>query len=191
MDLLDWARNYWPYDEAEGMDKEALIQLLENWKEQGDSLFERETLVAHIAVCCWIVNPQRNKVLMCFHNQYQHWAWLGGHADGDTDLPRVALKETQEESGLETAKLVCDEPIDLSIQYVPMGYKRGKYVPAHLHINLTYLLEATEEEAIRSKPDENKDVKWIAKENVIVETKDIYSQPIYQRIMDKITERRL
>lgn len=191
MDLLDWARNYWPYDEAEGTDREALIQLLENWKEQGDSFFESETLAAHIVVYCWIVNPQRSRVLMYRHNPQQHWAWLGGHADGNRDLSQAVVQKAQEEGGLENARIICDEPIDLSIQPVLMGYKNGKYVPAHLHINLTYLLEADENAFIQNNSKQNQAVKWIANENVIAETKDIYSQPIYQRIMDKITERRL
>lgn len=191
MDLLNWVKNYWPYDEAEGADRAVLQQFLENWSEKGISVYQRENLSAHIVVSCWIVNKNRSKVLMCFHNQYQHWAWLGGHADGDGDLLRVALKETEEESGLKNVIPVSDEPVDICVLYVPMHYKHGKYVSAHLHFNLTYLLEADDTEPVFAKTDENKAVTWVANENVIAETRERDSEPIYQRIMDKIAERKL
>ena len=35
---------------------------------------------------------------MVYHNIYNSWSWLGGHADGETDLLAVALREVKEEA---------------------------------------------------------------------------------------------
>lgn len=63
-------------------------------------LLSRENLTAHFTASAWTVNPDRTKVLMAYHNIYRSWAWLGGHADGDSDLLAVALREVQEELSL-------------------------------------------------------------------------------------------
>ncbi|KAG1530262.1 hypothetical protein G6F50_017436 [Rhizopus delemar] len=56
-------------------------------------------------------------------------ASLGGHADGDRDLARVALKEAEEESGL--GGLVLEDPaiFDLDKHWIP----ERKDVPGHWH----------------------------------------------------------
>mgnify|MGYP002237558723 CR=1 FL=1 len=48
----------------------------------------------------WVVNKDRSKVLMIYHNIYNSWSWLGGHADGETDLLAVAIREVREEAAL-------------------------------------------------------------------------------------------
>ena len=191
MNLLEWAQNYWPYDEEEGADKEAFIQFLEQRKKASLSLYKRENLVGHITVSCWIVNQKRTCVLMGFHNLYKHWGWLGGHADGNEDLIAVARKEISEECGLKDAKLLCDEPIDFCILGVGAHYKNSRQVPAHLHFNFTYLFEADENLLIRPKTDENKAVSWIDNRRVIAVSNEEATAPVYARIMEKIKERSL
>ncbi|MDV2887536.1 NUDIX domain-containing protein, partial [Alkalihalophilus pseudofirmus] len=63
-------------------------------------ILTRKNEFAHFSSSAWTVNKDRTKVLMAFHNIYQSWSWLGGHADGDDHLLRVALRETREETGL-------------------------------------------------------------------------------------------
>ena len=57
----------------------------------------------------WIVNLDRTKVLMAYHNIYQSWAWLGGHADGNPDVRQVIRKEIEEESGLTDIRFLTDD----------------------------------------------------------------------------------
>ena len=59
----------------------------------------REDETGHFTASAWIVDPARERVLMAYHNIYRAWTWIGGHADGDADLMRVALRETLEETG--------------------------------------------------------------------------------------------
>ena len=146
-----------PFNEQETADKATLLALL---AEKPD-IASRDNLVAHLTASAWVVNPQRTKVLMAYHNLFDSWAWLGGHADGDYNLAAVAEKEAREESGLAHVKLVSDDILSLEILTVDGHQKKGKYVPSHLHLNCTYLLEADPNDPIRVKEDENSQVGWI------------------------------
>jgi len=127
----------------------------------------RQNEVAHLTASAWVVSPDRSRVLMAYHRIYDTWAWLGGHADGDFDLARVALREVGEESGLAHARLAAAEPASLEVLCVNGHVKRGTYVSSHLHLNVTYLVEADPDEPVRPKPDENKAVRWFEKDEVL------------------------
>ena len=59
------------------------------------------------------------------------------------------VREVKEESGIEEVKLLSDQPFSLEILSVDGHVKRGKYVTAHLHLNVTYLMEADPVQEIR------------------------------------------
>ncbi len=155
--LIAQIQNYLPVNEQEETDKNTLL----DWLSRPEDISVRENLTGHLTASAWVVSPDRKQVLMAYHKLYNSWAWLGGHADGDWDLCRVAEKEAREESGIKTLKLVSAEPISLEILSVTGHEKKGKYVPCHLHLNLTYLFEADPEQALQCKPDENTGVAWL------------------------------
>lgn len=155
--LIAQIKNYIPVNEQEETDKQTLL----NWLQTGDDISMRENLVGHLTSSAWVVNPERTHVLMAYHKLYDSWAWLGGHADGDWNLFRVAEKEAREESGIRNLKPVTENPISLEVLVVTGHEKKGKYVPCHLHLNLTYLFEADPEQALSCKPDENTGVAWL------------------------------
>ena len=126
-----------PYNEQEEADRRQMLADMDCFSD----LLTRENATAHFTGSCWIVNPDRTKVLMAYHNLYQSWAWLGGHADGEADLLSVALREANEESGVLAAP-VSPDIFSLEILHVAPHVKREKFVCAHLHLNVTYLLEA-------------------------------------------------
>lgn len=136
--LLRQIREYRPYNEQEERDRAILLK----WMESGCDILTRENETAHLTASAWVVSPDRKQVLMAYHNIYHSWAWLGGHADGDADLCSVAVREVKEESGIEEVKLLSDQPFSLEILSVDGHVKRGKYVVTHLHLNVTYLMEA-------------------------------------------------
>ena len=84
---------------------------------------------------------------MIFHNLYRSWAWTGGHADGECDLRAVAVREAEEETGV-LARPASDRPLSLErpVRGRPR-HKRGAYVSAHIHLNVSYLLIADPEAA--------------------------------------------
>ena len=171
---------YQPYNEQEEKDL-ALIQKL---LAQEPDIFDRSCLFAHMTASAWVVNREKTKVLMAYHNIYQSWAWLGGHADGEADLLSVALREANEESGVLAAP-VSPDIFSLEILHVAPHVKRGKFVCAHLHLNATYLLEADDKSPIRCKPDENSAVRWLSVQDVLPSVSEPAMRPVYQKLMEK------
>ena len=169
-----------PYNEQEEADRRQMLADMDCFSD----LLTRENATAHFTASCWIVNPDRTKVLMAYHNLYQSWAWLGGHADGEADLLSVALREAYEESGVLAAP-VSPDIFSLEILHVAPHVKRGKFVCAHLHLNATYLLEADDKSPIRCKPDENSAVRWLSMQDVLPSVSEPAMRPVYQKLMEK------
>ena len=85
-----------------------------------------------------MVDLERAHALLTHHRKLNKWLQLGGHADGDSDILRVALREAREESGLATIRPVSTAIYDIDIHVIPA---RGSE-PEHLHYDVRFLLEA-------------------------------------------------
>lgn len=158
VDLGEQIRAYSPCNAQEAADQIAMLDFI---KRNPDALF-RSNMAAHFTASAWVTNPGRDRLLMAYHNLYDAWSWLGGHADGDADLLSVALREVREETGVQSAQPLLNSIFSLELLTVD-GHRKGQsYVPSHLHLNLTYLLEANDSEALFFKPDENSAVRWFA-----------------------------
>lgn len=182
MELLDAITAYRPWNEQERRDREELLRRLRG----GEDLYTRENRAAHLTASAWVVSPDRRQVLMAYHNLYDSWAWLGGHADGERDLLAVALREVREESGLTEVRPVSPDIYSLEILTVDGHEKRGEYVSSHLHLNVTFLVEADPAEPVRCKPDENSRVGWFTPEGAVAAS----SEPWFrQRIYNKLNEK--
>ena len=94
--LIAQIEHYIPFNEQEARDKAQILAFLRS----GAELITRENPVAHLTASAWVVSPDRKQVVMVYHNLYQSWSWMGGHADGNWDLLQVAGKEVMEECGL-------------------------------------------------------------------------------------------
>ena len=190
MNLLEQLQSYQPYNEQEANDKAVMLQLLINESESGDkksSIFTRENEVVHFTASSWLVNKKHTKVLMIYHNIYNSWSWTGGHADGESDLLAVAMKEAKEETGIQTITPVREGIFSIEILTVDGHMKRGKYVPSHLQLNVTYLLQADEAEVLRVKPDENSGVAWFAREEVLEKcTEPWMVKWVYAKLNEKL-----
>lgn len=174
---------YIPFNEQEEKDKELILEILKSEKD----ILTRENKKCHFTVSAWVVNPDRKKVLMCYHNIYDSWAWLGGHTDGDNDLKNVILKEIKEESGLTNVKFLSEDIFSLEVLTVDGHIKKREYVSSHLHLNLTFLLEADTSEKLSIKPDENSGLAWIAEEDVSKKSSEKwFVDNIYSKLMDKV-----
>lgn len=182
MELLSALNRYHPWNDQE---KEDLKEFLRRLK-CGEELFRRENTSAHITVSAWVVTPDKDRVLMAYHDLYDSWAWLGGHADGERDLLAVALQEVQEESGL-IARPLSENIFSLEILPVSGHEKRGRYVSSHLHMNVTYLLEADPAAPVRSLPGENKAVGWFTpSEALTASTEPWIRDRVYKKLNEKL-----
>ena len=88
MDLRKQIEQYIPYNEQEENDKKMMLEYIDKF----DDVITRDNKMCHFTASNWIVNKDRTKILMAYHNIYKSWAWTGGHVDGDTDLLHVAKK---------------------------------------------------------------------------------------------------
>ena len=124
---------------------------------------------------------------MVYHNLYDSWSWTGGHADGEADLLSVAIREAREETGVQDFKIPQREPISLEIITVDGHMKRGVYVPSHLHLNLTYLLQADETQKLSVKPDENSGVAWIPADELASHVSEPWMMKwVYEKLMGRV-----
>lgn len=185
MDLIKQIEAYKPFNEQEEKDKALILE----WLRTNDNAFSRENKIAHMTASAWVVNKDRSKVLMVYHNIYHSWSWLGGHADGETDLLAVAVREVKEEAGISNVRPVSEDIFSLESLTVDGHIKKGEYVSSHLHLNVTYLLEADSEEAVSIKADENSGVAWFSPEEALRRsTEPWFVERVYTKLTDKIKE---
>ena len=184
MNIEQQIADYKPYNEQEAHDQAVMRQLLAT---QPD-LFTRENQVAHMTASSWLLNATHDKVLMIYHNIYHSWAWTGGHADGESNFLRVALREAQEETSISCVRPLSEAPLSLEILPVAPHFKRGKFVCAHVHLNVTYLLEADPALPLRVKPDENSGVRWFPVEEVLGAVSEPCMRVVYRKLMEKAAD---
>lgn len=117
-------------------------------------VFQRSHPPGHFTGSAWLVSADGARVLLTHHRKLGRWFQPGGHADGDTDLVRVSLREASEESGL--SDLVVEPAIfDLDRHMIPA---RGTE-PAHWHYDVRHVVRATGSEAF-SVGEESLDLAW-------------------------------
>ena len=181
--IIEELRNYHPWNEQEAMDRDEIIRQISLFPD----IFTRENHAAHMTASAWIVNRSRTKVLMVYHNLYDSWSWVGGHCDGETDLLATAIRETKEETGVRTVRPLSRDIFSLEILTVDGHEKRGKYVSSHLHLNLTFLLEADETEPLIRKEDENKAVAWFGLDEAVSASNEPWFRTrIYPKLNEKL-----
>lgn len=169
-----------PVGDQEIKDKEVILRYIDEF----GNILTRQNEYAHMTSSSWIVNKKRDKALMIFHNIYQSWSWTGGHADGDSDLLHVALKEAEEETGV-AVKPVTNELFSLDVVPVWGHMKNGKWVSSHQHLNTTFLLEADDSLPLSIKEDENSGVQWVPLEDVCKFSTEPQMHPIYKKLMQR------
>lgn len=176
-----------PKIEQEATDQALIVEYIKKNKD----VLTRDNKVAHITSSGFILNKRMDKALMVYHKIYRSWSWTGGHADGEKDLLKVAIQEAQEETGLEKVKPLTEKIVTLDVLPVPSHYKHGKFVSAHLHLSVAYVLIADETDRIQIKADENSGVKWIRIKDLNNEVNEADMKIVYNKIIDRAKKLRI
>ena len=167
---IDSIRAYVPQDAQEAADRAMILDYIARFPD----ILTRNNPIAHISSSGFVVNADASKVLMAHHNIFRVWAWTGGHADGETDLLSVALREAREETGA-----VHILPLSAEIASV------DKYVCAHQHLNVSYLLTADEGDPLRPRAGENTQVAWLDAERMLEITNEWQMDYVYTKLLDR------
>ena len=181
MNLKEKIENYIPYDEQEERDKEQYLNFIDKF----DDVLTRNNVFGHFSASAFIVNKERTKMLVVYHIINDGWIYPGGHADGEENLLFVAVREVEEETGLK-AKVLNEEIYSIQSAPVKGHIKKGKYVSAHLHLDVVYLMEADDKIPLVYRDDESKGVKWVSFEEATDETMCDFIRPIHKKLIKKL-----
>ena len=138
--------------------KAVLLERFTRFIEDHDDCFERSLSVGHLTGAAWIVDATGSRVLLTHHRKLNRWLQPGGHADGDNDVLRVALRETSEETGLDPdqIQLLSDEVFDVDIHTIPAS----RHDTWHEHIDLRFLVQIDNRLPVPGS-DESHEVLWV------------------------------
>ena len=175
---------YRPLDAEEAAVQKAILEDIRRFPD----ILTRENGLVPLTASSLIVNKGCTHTLMAYHNIYRSWAWTGGHADGDADLAHVAEKEAMEETGIKTLIPIGDGIATMDILPVWGHWKRGSFVPSHLHISINYLFEGDENEPIAKKEDENSGVQWLPIESLKEYVSEAPMLPVYGKLLRRLAE---
>lgn len=177
--------NYIPINVQEENDKKIMLKYIDKF----DDVLTRENSLFHFTTSAWIVNKDRTKVLMVYHRIFKSWSFIGGHADGNSNLLEVIKREIYEESGIDNIKLLDNDIFGLSIHIVKPHIKNNKYVSSHLHYDIQYLFEVDEDTEFKIKPDENSDIAWIDVDLLLDRVTEEHMIGIYQKLINKVKQK--
>jgi 8-oxo-dGTP pyrophosphatase MutT (NUDIX family) len=150
--LREKLTNYYPTAAAEQTFKHDMLSFLEHYTD----CFERALEVGHFTGSAWLVSKDGTKALLMHHTKLDCWLQLGGHCDGDSDIFAVAVKEAQEESGINTVEPLSTDIFDIDVHLIPAS----KSLPAHYHYDVRFLLHVTSDAEIVQN-SESKELRWI------------------------------
>ena len=178
-------KEFQPSCEQEERDQELILA---ECAREPERILTRDLALGHITSSGLILNKNHDKILMVHHNIYNTWTWTGGHADGDRDLLRIALKEAEEETGVKEFRVLFPELASLDILPVYGHVKGGRWVSAHLHYNAAYLLEAEEKAELKMNPEENSGVRWVDWKMVAASSREPVLIGIFNKMLCRLGE---
>lgn len=185
MNLRKKIEEFIPFNEQEEKDKIQFLEFIDSF----DDTLTRDNIFGHFTASAFVVNKERNKMVVVYHIINDVWIYPGGHADGEEDLLKVAVREVEEETGLKV-KVLDDNIYAIESAPVKGHIKRGKYVSAHLHLDVIFIMEADDKIPLKYKEDESKGVKWISFSEADNETMCDFVRPIHRNLINKLNAKK-
>lgn len=182
MNLKHEIENYIPFNAQEEKDKEYFLNYINTF----DDVLTRNNEFGHFSASAFVVNKDRTKMLAVYHKILDGWIYPGGHADGEADLLTVAIREVEEETG-QKAKILNDSIFSIQALPIKGHIKNGKFISAHIHLDVVYLLEADDTKELSFRKEESKGVKWIPLNEVTNNGFVDFIRPINKKLVDKLS----
>lgn len=92
---------------------------------EGAAAVDRALGRAHITASAFVLSPDLDRVLLCFHRKGDFWVQLGGHLEPqDESVQAAALREAREEGGIVDLRPVTGGPLDLDRHDLGPGFSR-------------------------------------------------------------------
>ena len=161
MDLARALDAHRPADPEEATDLERIRQFVQRHRDP----FDRRIAEGHLTGSALVVSAAGDRVLLLHHRKLQRWLQPGGHADpGEAAGEAVALREAGEETGIAGLALhpSAPRPLDVDVHEIPAR----KDEPAHLHLDLRYLVVAPAEAAPVRSEVESLELRWFGWEEL-------------------------
>lgn len=153
--LLSLLQAYRPTAPEEIIARQTIIDFVN----ANSDCFERSLEIGHITGSAFVLNKDKTKALIMHHAKLNMWVQLGGHCDGDSDVLNVAIKEAQEESGIQGIAAASPAIFDIDVHLIPANSKEKE----HYHYDVRFLLHVTsDEEVIQNR--ESKELRWVGPE---------------------------
>jgi len=132
------------------------ITRLENFIRNHDDCFRRELTIGHITCSAWLLDASLRRALLTHHRKLNIWLQPGGHADGESNVIAVAMREAREESGLAEIEVVSPALFDVDIHVIPE--RKGE--AQHLHYDCRFLLRSAGDDQYTIS-EESHDLAWV------------------------------
>lgn len=152
------ARSLSAYRPADAREAADLLEIVQFVARHADP-FDRRIAEGHLTGSALVVSRDGGRVLLLRHRKLQRWLQPGGHAEpGESSGEAVALREAHEETGIAALTLhpSAPRPLDVDVHEIPA---RGDE-PAHLHLDLRYLVLAPRKATLARSPAESEDLRW-------------------------------
>lgn len=151
MNLKQNLLDYIPSSSREIIVKKKMLAFLESY----DNCFHRELEIGHFTASAFLLDSTKQKFLLLHHKKLHIWTQPGGHTDGNTNLLEVAIRETQEETGIEDITPIFKDIFEIEIYKIPKFQKEEE----HLHFDVKFLLKTTSNNNFSINHESN-DINW-------------------------------
>jgi len=186
-ELLDILEKAIPWGDNEKNTIETMKQLIQ----KHPNIMMPNCEVGHITGSALIVDNQ-GRCLLHFHKKLNRWLQVGGHAEYETNVAEIAMREAKEETGLQDLKHFPNAdnpfPIDFDVHTIPATDTR----PEHLHLDFRYMLKTNQPEALNPPEGESKEFVWATFDDILNPPdpdEDKLLDPALYRLIAKCRER--
>ena len=144
-----------------------MVQRYQDFVSENTDCFERSLLTGHVTGSALVLDSNRQRVLLTHHRKLNKWLQPGGHADGDSDVMNVGMREALEETGLAVIKPMTDKLLDVDIHLSP-AHRDG---PEHFHYDCRFLLGSGGSDTFTVSGESN-DLAWVSMDRITDYTTD-------------------